>query len=107
VFLESSVAAKAEMDVARVATVSMRTSAVFMRVSPFSICLCMKASRDGLALYTMQNRIGGHLFRGWEKNIFWKAGIKQIARGFEQTSYRWCSEQLCRFLSFRTTFMIA
>jgi hypothetical protein len=32
------VAAKAEMDVARVARVSMRIKALFMRVSPFSIC---------------------------------------------------------------------
>ena len=38
VFLESSAAAKAEMDVARVARVSIRIRAVFMRVSPFSIC---------------------------------------------------------------------
>jgi hypothetical protein len=35
VCLGSSVAAKAEMDVARVARVSMRIKAVFMRVSPF------------------------------------------------------------------------
>jgi hypothetical protein len=36
----------------------------------------MKASRDGLTLYTMQNGIGGRLFREREKNIFLKAGIK-------------------------------
>src|SRR6185437_7379639 len=59
----SSAAAKAESDVARVAIVSMRTSAVFMRVSPFFFFAFMKASRDGLALYTMQNRKGERLFR--------------------------------------------
>jgi hypothetical protein len=32
-----------------------------MRVSPFAF---MKASRDGLALYTMQNGKGARLFRG-------------------------------------------
>jgi hypothetical protein len=36
----------------------------------------MKASRDGLALYTMQNRIGERLFRTRRKIIFAKAGIK-------------------------------
>jgi hypothetical protein len=36
----------------------------------------MKASRDGLALYTMQNREEERLFRGESENIFHKIGNK-------------------------------
>jgi hypothetical protein len=39
-----------------------------MRVSPFN--LHMKASRDGLALYIMQNRKGARLFRGVGEEYF-------------------------------------
>jgi hypothetical protein len=37
----------------------------------------MKASRDGLALYTMQNRKKNGLFRGRAENIFLKNGNKK------------------------------
>jgi hypothetical protein len=47
-----------------------------MIVSPFSYLLCMKASRDGLALYTMQNRKESGLFRGRTENISLKNGNK-------------------------------
>ena len=70
-----SSAATAEMDVASVAIVSMRTRPVFMRVSPFNL-RCMKASRDGLALYTMQNGIGARLFRCEAEDIFCESGNK-------------------------------
>jgi len=45
----------------------------------------MKASRDGLALYTMQNRIGArlfqHLFRCEAEEYFFKSGNKNAWRG--------------------------
>jgi hypothetical protein len=37
----------------------------------------MKASRDDLALYTMQNGIGERLFRGMGEEYFLGVGIKR------------------------------
>jgi hypothetical protein len=58
------------MELVRVAMASMRSSAVFMRVSPFSCLQCMKASRDGLALYTMQNGRGERIIPQAGKEYF-------------------------------------
>jgi hypothetical protein len=38
----------------------------------------MKASRDGLALYTMQNGKGEYLFQVREENIFAESGNKTV-----------------------------
>jgi hypothetical protein len=39
----------------------------------------MKASRDGLALYTMQNEKADRLFRGEREKYFCKSGNKMLS----------------------------
>ncbi len=66
----SSVAAKAEKRCRQSCDGKYADQSGFHESFSFFYLQCMKASRDGLALYTMQNGKGARLFRGVGREYF-------------------------------------